>query len=158
MATPDDWKIAAWHDLSADDVHDLLKLRQDVFIVEQRCCYADIDGADRDAWHLLLRDADQELLACARLFEPSRQADEAVIGRVIVAAAARSRGLGEQLVGRAVAWCRQRFPDAGIRIAAQAHLQDFYARCGFAPAGHARDVDGIPHIDMLWQPRPQQHD
>lgn len=145
------WVTGDYAALSTDDVYAILQLRQDVFVVEQECCYADIDGFDNRATHMLISETGGALIGCQRVFAPGIWCDEAAISRILIARNHRGSGLGEQLVRRGVDYCCERYPGAGIRIGAQAHLESFYGRNGFHSAGNARDVDGIPHIDMLWR-------
>lgn len=145
------WTCHALDELSARELYALLKLRSEVFVVEQRCIYLDPDGQDLDALHLLGRDAQGELLACARLIPTP---DGPKIGRVLTAPAARGAGQGRALMQCAIAECAQRWPAQPIRLSAQAHLQGFYASLGFRPTSAVYDEDGIPHIDMQRQATP----
>lgn len=139
------WTCCALDALSARELYALLKLRSEVFVVEQRCLYLDPDGQDLTALHLLGRDESGALLACARLIPTSAGPK---IGRVLTAPAARGAGQGRALMRRAIAECAQRWPGQPIALSAQAHLQGFYASLGFAPTSAVYDEDGIPHIDM----------
>ena len=145
------WLTKPFAELTLKQLYEVLKLRQDVFIVEQECCYDDIDSADDAAVHMLVVGSDEQLVAYLRLFEPGVRCDEASIGRIIVSRAARGVGLGKRLVEQGIDYCQSAFPNAGIRIEAQAHLQKFYADCGFETVSESRLVDGIPHVDMLWR-------
>lgn len=144
-----------WYDVPATDLdtrrlHDLLALRCAVFVVEQQCAYLDVDGRDLDlGTRHLGAEADGELLAYARLLAPGDDG-AAHIGRVLVAAAGRGRRLGHELVVRAMAGCRRAWPEAGIALSAQAHLQDFYVAHGFDARGEVYDDEGVDHIDMVW--------
>ena len=149
-----------WHDLhhtdlTVADLHDVLALRNRVFVVEQECAYQDVDGLDlvRDTRHLLARDSDGdgdgggEIVGYARLLAPYG-GRPARIGRVIVTAEARGQRLGVRLMERALASCAEHWPGAGVDISAQAHLVDFYASLGFVVTSEVYDEDGIPHQDM----------
>ena len=97
------WELRAFDALTLDaSCTAILRLRQDVFIVEQKCAYADADGADERALHLFAVDGD-DVVACARLFAPGVRRDEAVIGRVVTAARVRKLGVGRELMRRAIA-------------------------------------------------------
>ena len=133
-------------EFSAVELYALLKLRVDVFIVEQACVYPELDGKDADALHLRLF-VDGETAAYARLWQPLNGPPR--IGRVIVAPAHRGRKLGEALMREAIRACDTHFPAMSIAISAQRHLQHFYASLGFLPSSDAYIEDGIPHIDML---------
>ena len=157
-----------WHDLhhsdlTVADLHDVLALRNRVFVVEQECAYQDVDGLDlvRDTRHLLARGpvaADGvvsaegsagggPLVGYARLLAPY-DGQPARIGRVIVTAEARGQRLGVRLMERALASCAEHWPGTGVDLSAQAHLVEFYASLGFVVTGEVYDEDGIPHQDM----------
>lgn len=136
------WRCARLDELDTRSLYALLRLRAEVFVVEQRCIYLDPDGHDLDAWHLLGHDAQGRLLAYARLLDGPK------IGRVLTAPQARGRGQGRALMREALAECARRWPGQPVSLQAQAHLQGFYASLGFAPVSAVYDEDGIPHIDM----------
>lgn len=144
--------------LAALDVHQLYKLRVDVFVHEQRCPYAEIDATDADPQtvHLLAWDAEsQELLGTARVF-PAAPTDAALadaagaqIGRFALAPAARGTGLGHELFQAAVDLGERMHPGKPLYLEAQAGLVDYYASFGFTPIGEPFDDEGVPHQPML---------
>lgn len=144
------WHCLRYDELSRDDVYDLLRLRSEVFVVEQACAYLDPDGKDRDeqARHLLGRDANGNLLAYARLLPPGLSFAEASFGRVVTAASARGQGLGHALVIEAIRNMDTLCPHDAIQIGAQAHLAAYYAKHGFEICSDVYDEDGIPHVHM----------
>ena len=146
------WRWLRFDELSVHDLHALLRLRQEVFVIEQNCLYADIDGLDPQCLHGLGCAADGTLAAYARVVPPGLKFDEPAIGRVIVAPAWRGRSVGGVLMREAIAATQAAYPRAAIRISAQAHLQRFYAGLGFETVSAEYDEDGIPHVDMLRQP------
>lgn len=146
--------MIAWQDLHHDQLtvsqlYALLKLRCEVFVVEQNCAYLDVDGDDLacNNRHILAW-RDGKLIAYARILKSNDDLQPVVIGRVIVSAAARGEKLGYQLMEKTVASCRQHWPDSEIYLSAQAHLQGFYGRFGFVPVGETYLEDGIAHIGM----------
>jgi len=143
------WRWLPFEALSVHELHAMLKLRQDVFVLEQTCLYADIDGIDPHCRHGLGLAPDGTLAACARLVPPGLKFEEPAIGRVIVAPAWRGRALGHELMREAIAATRATWPGRAIRLSAQAHLQRFYGALGFATVSDEYDEDGIPHVDML---------
>lgn len=147
-----EWSAREFHELTLEELYDIIRLRQDVFVVEQQCCYQDLDGEDQQATHLMARAVDGRLIGYQRIFAPGVLADEPIIGRIIVAGSARGTGFGAELVKRGIALVHQRHPGTTIRIAAQAHLQQFYGRLGFATISETYPVDNIPHVDMLLRP------
>lgn len=143
-----DWRALPFDRLSARDLHDLLRLRQSVFIVEQNCVFAEIDGRDPLATHLLGH-RDGILVACARMFAPGIVGAEASIGRVVTDRSVRGTGLGRPLMLEALRALEAIAPGAAVRLAAQAHLERFYASIGFERVGEAYLEDGMLHLDMV---------
>ncbi len=146
-----DWTVATWAELNLQQLHDLLQLRSEVFVVEQNCVFQDIDGADPQALHLLCRHGGP-LVAYARCFPPGVKFAEASIGRVLTRMALRGGGLGHVLVEKAIAAVGQQWGVQPIRIGAQAHLAHYYSQHGFVDDGKPYVEDGIDHLEMLWQP------
>ncbi len=135
--------------LTARELHDVLKLRADVFVVEQTCVFAEIDGRDPEALHLLLRpESGGPLAGTLRLFGPEKDDGVAVIGRVATAASARGTGLGRTLMAEGIAEAGRRFGPVPIRIGAQARLERFYGGFGFVRLGGDYIEDGIAHCIM----------
>ncbi|HEY1609243.1 MAG TPA: GNAT family N-acetyltransferase, partial [Paraburkholderia sp.] len=136
------------------ELHDLLAARSDVFVVEQNCVYADIDGLDVDAWHLLAYATNggrQELAGYLRVLLPGVDEAEAAdvrIGRVLTTAQYRGIRLGNALLEMALAHIARQWPGVPVRLHAQAHLQRFYGAFGFKPVSDVHDEDGIPHVWM----------
>ncbi|MBL6751441.1 MAG: GNAT family N-acetyltransferase [Nevskia sp.] len=130
-------------------LYEALRLRSAVFVVEQNCVFADMDGLDPDCEHLCGVAADGSLLAYARLLPPGLKYAEASIGRVVTAGAVRRTGLGRQLMRQALDGCRARYPGQPVRIGAQQRLERFYADFGFAVAGPPYLEDGIWHVEMV---------
>ncbi|AHF79002.1 Putative GCN5-related N-acetyltransferase [Sodalis praecaptivus] len=137
-----------WHhsEVSAPVLYQLLSLRSAVFVLEQQCLYADMDGLDMQGDNRHIAGFDESgLVACARLLV---QRDAVSIGRVVIAPRARGLGLGGRLMHQALASCAARWPEKPVTLSAQAHLQAFYRALGFAAVTDIYDEDGIPHIGM----------
>jgi len=143
------WRLA---DAEPLDLFTYLRLRSDVFVVEQGCVYPDMDDHDLVAWHLTGTDVSGRLLAAARLLPPGEKYQEPSLGRVIVTPAARGTGAGHLLVDEALRKAAAEYPGHGHRIQAQAYLERFYASHGFEPDGDVYVEDGIAHIDMTLAP------
>lgn len=150
------WDFRRFHELDLDALYALLRLRSEVFVVEQNCPYLDPDGKDRhpDARHLLGwtgADAPGEpvLAAALRILPAGLGYPEVSFGRVVIAPAFRGQGLGHALVREALVAIAHTWPGMDVRIGAQAHLEAFYGRHGFARASEPYLEDGIPHVDML---------
>ncbi|MFI8396810.1 GNAT family N-acetyltransferase [Pseudomonas sp. Choline-02u-1] len=144
-----EWICKHHSDLGKEQLYALLKLRSDVFVVEQKCAYPDLDGQDLegDTYHLMGWEDDQ-LMAYLRLLDPESQGGDVVIGRVITAPAGRGKGLGHAMMEQALKQAQKHWPQVPIYLSAQAHLQGYYGRYGFEVAGEQYLEDGIPHIGM----------
>jgi ElaA protein len=144
------WRCCPFEELGLLELQFIYMARQTIFAIEQQCAYLDADGADQFSWHLAAwSDAHRMPLAYARLVQAGVKYAEPSIGRVITTAPARGRGLGRELVARAVAECTRLWPRQGIRISAQSHLARFYAEAGFEAVSGDYMEDGIPHVEML---------
>jgi len=138
----------AFGDLSVNELYDLLRLRSEVFVVEQNCVFLDMDNKDQLCHHLLLY-ADDALLAYARVLPPGLHYDEASIGRVITSLASRGTGTGKVLMELAISAAKKLYPDQPLRIGAQLYALKFYERFGFERDGEIYDEDGIDHVEMV---------
>ncbi|GAA2187784.1 GNAT family N-acetyltransferase [Micromonospora lupini] len=136
-------RTAGFADLDAHTFHDLLKLRIDVFVVEQHCPYPELDGRDVEPGtrHLWLTDGGAPLAYLRILADPDGVAR---IGRVVVAPAARGGGQAGRLMTAAL----DLVGDRPCVLEAQSHLVGFYARHGFTASGPEYVEDGIPHTPM----------
>ncbi len=143
-----DWTVSAMSNMPSVLLHDILQLRSEIFVVEQKCIFMDVDGIDPIALHLCGHHQGR-LLAYARCIPPDVESLEAVIGRIVVRLEIRGRGLGHALVSRAVQVVRENWGDVGIRIGAQIRLKKFYESHGFLDLQEPYDEDGIGHIKML---------
>ena len=142
------WLCLPFAELSVNQLYDIFKLRQDVFILEQTCLYPDIDGKDKRSHHLLGY-LGEELVAVLRIVPPGLSYDEPSLGRIATIQSARKTGTGRRLVQQGIERLNELYPKSSIRIGAQYHLNNFYACFGFHPVGDIYDEDGITHIDML---------
>lgn len=143
-----EWRCKKFSELTPCELYALLKLRSEVFVVEQNCVYLDIDGKDPKVYHLMCWEGD-ELLACTRLLPAGVSYEEGSIGRVATAYKIRRFGLGRELMQRSIAGCYQLFGQATIRIGAQLYLKRFYESFNFVQASQVYLEDGIEHIEML---------
>jgi len=154
MTVPDDaaldWRWRRFDRLGVHELQGIFAMRQRVFALEQQCIYLDVDGCDEHAFHLAAwLPGQREPLAYARILDPGVKYDEPSIGRVLTGAAVRGRGLGRELMRRAIVEARATWPERGVRISAQSRLQAFYADFSFVSAGAPYLEDGIPHVEML---------
>ena len=123
------------------------QLRQQVFMLEQECLYADIDGADPSCLHLLGMQ-EKQLISYLRIVPPGHHFKEPALGRIIVTPEKRGGNLGPELIRTGIHQCRKIYPNQAISIEAQYPLQTYYEQFGFAALGSVYPVDNIPHIHM----------
>ncbi|MEU4556814.1 GNAT family N-acetyltransferase [Actinoplanes sp. NPDC023936] len=138
----DELRVASFRDLDTTTLYAILRLRVDVFVVEQECAYPELDGRDTEPGtrHLWF-ERDGAVRAYLRVL---RDPDAERIGRVVTAKEARGTGLAGRLLTEALTVIGNR----PAVLHAQAHLADYYARFGFARTGPEYLEDGIPHIPM----------
>ena len=141
------WQIKSFEDLSTNQLYDILKLRSEIFVVEQNCVYLDIDGKDKLALHLF-GEFDGKIVAYSRLFKPGISFDNASIGRVVVDANYRDRKWGHDLMREAISGIKNHFGESQITIGAQLYLKKFYESHGFTKTSDMYLEDDIPHIEM----------
>ncbi|MEB1611273.1 GNAT family N-acetyltransferase [Xanthomonas campestris pv. campestris] len=144
------WQCLRFGQLSTTQLYALLRLRSDVFVVEQQCAYPELDGKDNLPGVLhLLGSTDNALVAYLRVLPPGVSYPEPSIGRVVIAAAQRDQGFAHVLLQEGLRLVHRLWPASAVQLGAQAHLQAFYAAHGFTPSSAPYLEDGIPHIDML---------
>jgi ElaA protein len=149
------WQTKTFKELSLNQLYDVLKLRVDVFVVEQTCFYPDLDSdtgmLDRhpETLHLLGYQAEQ-LVAYLRILPKGQNyPDNISIGRVVTAPQARGGGLGNELMTEGLTMCQQYFPNESIKISAQQHLKAYYQKHAFTQISEMYLEDDIPHIAMI---------
>ena len=142
------WDFKGFNELTLQQLYAVLRLRSEVFVVEQACIFQDLDGNDERAMHLIGTQGGA-VVAYARCFGPGVMYDEASIGRVITSDVLRGTGSGHVLMQQALAGLTATWGDQTIRIGAQARLERFYNSHGFQKAGEPYMEDGIEHIHML---------
>ena len=140
--------IKAFTELTAAELYAILRLRNEVFVVEQKCIFQDADNKDIYCHHLMLYN-NHQLTAYARLVPPGISYCEMSVGRVVTSKESRNKGEGRELMKLAVKYCRELFGEGPIRIGAQYYLENFYSSIGFIPTGDVYDEDGIEHIEMI---------
>ena len=146
------WQVKTFNALTNEELYEVLRLRVDVFVVEQACPYPEIDGKDLEALHLMAKEAHTgKIVAYSRLLAPGVSYEEASLGRVIVASEWRKTGVGLQLLQKAVERLLSEYGPT-IQIGAQAHLEAYYEKVGFVKNSDVYLEDDIPHIDMLYAP------
>jgi ElaA protein len=143
-----DIKIKKFNELTIQELYSLLKLRSEIFVVEQDCVYQDLDGKDAKALHVIGIE-NNEVVAYTRIFKPGDYFDIASIGRVAVHKDRRKYGYGKDIMQASINVVNDKFNEQKIKISAQTYLSRFYTELGFKAVGEGYLEDGIPHIEML---------
>ena len=138
--------VKRFEELSTDELYEIMKLRVDVFVVEQNCPYPELDGKDSSAWHVYFRE-NGVITAYLRVLDPGVSFRDAAIGRVI--STRRRQGLGTKLLREGIRVARERMNAKAIRIEAQTYARDFYEQQGFRQTSDEFLEDGIPHLEMV---------
>lgn len=145
-----DFICKAFYDLSLDELYEIMKIRQEVFVVEQTCPYLDADGKDQVGWHLFGRNEAGEMVAYTRILPAGISYKKyPSIGRVLTTAQERGTGTGKLLMSATLKELTQLFGNSDIKISAQCYLEKFYKEFGFEPVGESYLEDDIPHVAMI---------
>ena len=142
------WEWKSFIDLHRDDLYEILKFRQEIFVVEQKSWYLDVDGLDQASLHLIVR-TKENLIGYLRLTPPGKKYIETSIGRVSIRIEHRGEGLGNQLLTMGIEKGKEVYGSGLFRISAQEYLISYYEKHGFKIQGSPYDEDGIPHVEML---------
>lgn len=137
-------------ELTLDQLYEILRLRQEVFIVEQDCPYLDTDGKDQGSYHVIGVDKNSKIQAYTRLVPPGVSYDGySSIGRVVTSSAIRGHKQGKPLMQHSISSCQDYWPQHDIKISAQTYILKFYNDLGFIEVGDEYLEDGIPHNAMV---------
>ena len=139
--------MKAFSELTTAELYELLRIRSEVFVVEQDCVYQDLDNDDQPAIHLWLEE-DGRIVALCRVCPAGTHMDEVSIGRVITTV--RGKGYGKQMMLAGIEAAREHFGAKRIEIEAQEYAKAFYEQVGFRQSSEPFILDGIPHIRMMW--------
>ncbi|SIS38532.1 ElaA protein [Zobellia uliginosa] len=141
-------QIKSFEELTTTELYELLKIRSEIFVVEQDCVYLDIDGKDQKALHVIGK-RNNDIVAYTRIFKGGDYFEEASIGRVVVKASERKYGYGKEIVKASIHAIEYHFKERRIKVSAQLYLERFYHTLGFNQIGDGYLEDGIPHIAMI---------
>ena len=142
------WTFKPFSELSTEELYSILRLRSEVFVVEQNCVFLDMDNKDHHCYHLMGWNG--ELLAAySRIVPAGISYVESSIGRIVTSPAARGSGIGRELLVRSIDCLYTLYGRCDIRIGAQYYLKKFYTSFGFVQKGEIYLEDGIEHIEML---------
>lgn len=147
-----EWKILRFEQLTTLQLYKLLQLRVAVFVVEQTCSYQELDDKDlHNKTYHILGYLKGEIIAYSRVIAPKVSYDAyASIGRVIIDASLRGKGVSEDLITQSIGVAREYWPTAPIKISAQEPLKNFYNQFGFKEVSSMYLEDNIPHIAMIF--------
>ena len=140
--------IKNFQDLSNTEIYQILRLRSEVFVVEQQCIYQDIDNKDEKAVHIFLKEKN-EIIAYSRVFKEKEYFENPSIGRVVVANKRRMYGVGKKIMNISINYIKQNIKAKNIEISAQKYLKKFYSNFGFVQQGDEYLEDNIPHLRMF---------
>jgi ElaA protein len=143
-----DWVCKHFTELTTEELYQILRLRSEVFVVEQNCVFLDMDNKDSSCHHLMGW-KEKGLLGYSRIVPPGISYAESSIGRIVSSPAARGLGIGRELVLQSIHTVYRLHGKRDIRIGAQYHLKEFYESFGFVQSGEIYPEDGINHIEML---------
>ena len=142
--------IKKFQELTVDETYNILKLRSEVFVVEQNCVYQDLDGKDDRAMHLFYKE-ENEMIAYTRIFQKGDYYPEnPSIGRVVVSKKERGKEIGKSIMKDAVLYIKNNYNNKSIELSAQKYLDKFYKELGFYAKGKEYLEDGIPHQRMFF--------
>lgn len=140
--------VKSFEELSKLELYKILRLRAEVFIVEQECVYQDVDDKDQKALHVILKKS-EEIIGYTRLFWPGDYFKEASIGRVVISKKERHNNYGSELMKASILAISEKMKEKKIKISAQTYLKIFYNNLGFLESGKEYLEDGIPHVAMF---------
>lgn len=146
------YQLLSMEDLGSETLYDLMRLRQEIFVVEQQCFYLDADGLDQDAYHFLGRDEKKKIIAYLRIIPPPSKGGFVRIGRVLVDVDYRGKGIAREIMTEAMKRIHAVYPGHAMKLSAQTHLTGFYASLEFIKVSEPYDEDGIEHVDMVREP------
>ena len=144
---PISWKTKSFDELTTQELYQILRLRSEVFVVEQNCVYQDIDNKDQKALHLF-GTLEGEIIVYSRLFKPGDYFEFSSIGRVVVAEKHRDKNFGHDLIDQSILEIKNHFNEHNITISAQLYLKKFYESHRFISTSEMYLEDDIPHIEM----------
>lgn len=143
------WIFKTFNELTVEEFHAILKLRIDIFVVEQNCPYPELDGKDQLAYHYYGVNDANKIIAYSRFFKAGDYYQEAAFGRVAVDKKYRNQKLGKELIKNTIDKMEELFGKSSIKIGGQQYLQKFYESFGFQIIGEPYIEDGIPHYYMI---------
>jgi len=144
------WQCKKFSDLRVTELHRILALRAEVFVVEQNCPYLDPDNKDEFSRHVMGWNGN-DLVAVARIIPAGISYDEVSIGRVATSPLVRGTGIGKILMTKIMEYIFYNFGNVPVKISAQSYLQKYYEGYGFLRNEKPEYLeDDIPHMEMIF--------
>lgn len=140
--------VKKFSELTLDELYEILRIRAEVFVVEQNCVYQDLDDIDQEAYHIYLKE-NGKMIAYLRVIDKDKRLDEVSIGRVI--SLKRRCGVGSEIMRAGILVAQEKFQAKKIKIGAQLYAKPFYEQAGFKQISGEYLEDGIPHIYMIYE-------
>ena len=144
-----EWKIKRFEELTTTELYEILRVRAEVFVVEQTCIYQDLDEKDKRAYHLYCEE-NGKVKAYLRILDKGISYPEISIGRVLTTENNRRKGLAREMMEKAIDFICKELGEKQIRISGQLYLQAFYESLGFQTVSEMYLEDDIPHVEMLY--------
>ncbi|WP_250675768.1 GNAT family N-acetyltransferase [Paraclostridium ghonii] len=145
-----EWKLKKYEELNIGELYEILSARVEVFVVEQKCPYQDLDFKDKSSYHLFAQE-NGKIVAYLRILEKGISFEEVSIGRVLITKEYRGKGLARDMMLKAIEFIENNLNESEIKISAQAYLIEFYKSLGFKEVSDVYLEDDIPHLDMLYK-------
>lgn len=144
-----EYKIRTFDELSNKELYSILRLRSEIFVVEQNCVYQDLDNKDLDGYHLMAIE-NGELIGYLRILNKGVSYKEASIGRVVVKKEYRRKKLGLEIINKGIDFIINTMKEKEVRISAQVYAKNLYKKAGFVEVSEEYLEDDIPHVEMLY--------
>ena len=144
-----EYKIRTFDELSNKELYSILRLRSEIFVVEQNCVYQDLDNKDLNAYHLMAVE-NGELIGYLRILNKGVSYKEASIGRVVVKKEYRRKKLGLEIINKGIDFIINTLQEKEVRISAQVYAKNLYEKAGFVEVSEEYLEDDIPHMEMLY--------
>jgi len=144
-----EYKIRTFDELSNKELYSILRLRSEIFVVEQNCVYQDLDNKDLNAYHLMAVE-NGELIGYLRILNKGVSYKEASIGRVVVKKEYRRKKLGLEIINKGIDFIINKLQEKEVRISAQVYAKNLYKKAGFVEVSEEYLEDDIPHVEMLY--------
>lgn len=143
--------VKNFDELGVDLLYEILRLRAEIFVVEQNCAYQDLDGLDQISVHFALLNEDDSLCSCCRLIKPHAGQDYVKLGRFVTEKQARRRGAGTRVLRTAVVYALESWPEKDLKVSGQLYLEKYYTKQGFTAISDVYLEDNIPHKLFLYR-------